>query len=459
MAFVLVMLFLTSCASYNQQASGFYNSLAEGDYAKASDRLDHNKLLKKNRNRLLYLLEKGRVEHLLHHYEKSNRYLNEADLLMEDARTSAKDIIAGTLLNPMMESYKGEDFEKYMVHYYKALNYLQLHQTEEAIVEARRINLRTNAQDDHIKGDRYTEDAFSLMLQGMIYEKAGDVNNAFIAYRNAANLYLKNNQLFYGTPMPLQLKKDLLRMAYVNGFVDELERYENLFDLEFDRSELDHPGELVLFWENGLAPVKKENNLVFSLTKNGSDFFFIDHAGLYRVPFDFSTGYSKEKLSLAGAHSFRVAIPSYESQPVKHQSARIYLDNKSFSFEPAQNINELAIETLQEKRIRDLSKALTRLAIKKLAEEAARPDEDEKDKNKKRNMEMLAFGFKIFSIASEKADTRNWQSLPHSIHYIRLPLKKGENTISIELGGPASTNRELSISNQGGLQFLNISTF
>jgi hypothetical protein len=121
-AFLMLACVMYSCASYNQQASDFYNSLAQGDYQKASKKLDHNKLLKKNRNRLLYLLEKGRVEHLLQNYEQSNLYLNEADLLMEDAWASAGDLVAGTLLKPMMQRYRGEDFEKYMVHYYKALN-------------------------------------------------------------------------------------------------------------------------------------------------------------------------------------------------------------------------------------------------------------------------------------------------------------------------------------------------
>ncbi len=30
----------------------------------------------------------------------------------------------------------------------------------------------------------------------------------------------------------------------------------------------------------------------------------------------------------------------------------------------------------------------------------------------------------------KKADTRNWQTLPHSIYYARLPLHEGENKIN-----------------------------
>src|SRR5690606_33710583 len=156
----------------------------------AYDILDNNKLLRLKRNRLLYLLEKGKMAHLLHQYDSSNRYFNEADLFIEDARVSAKDIALGTLLNPMMQTYRGEDFEKFMVHYYKALNYLYLGQMEDALVEARRISLRSYAQSDKTNGNenRYSGDAFSLMLQGIIYEKSGEVNNAFISYRNDADV-------------------------------------------------------------------------------------------------------------------------------------------------------------------------------------------------------------------------------------------------------------------------------
>jgi hypothetical protein len=62
------------------------------------------------------------------------------------------------------------------------------------------------------------------MLQGMIYEKNGEWNDAFIAYRNAAELYINTNEgHFYGTTFPGQLKNDLLRTAYRNDFREELE--------------------------------------------------------------------------------------------------------------------------------------------------------------------------------------------------------------------------------------------
>ncbi len=443
------------CASYNQQASGFYSSLVEGDYAKASKSLDQNKLLKKNRNRLLYLLEKGKVEHLLQNYEKSNQFLEEADLLMESGRQSAKDIAAGTLINPMMQSYRGEDFEKYMVHYYKALNYLQLQDTEEALVEARRISLRQYAQEAAVNDKHYTQDAFSLILQSLIYEKGGDLNNAFIACRNAANLYLNHQGSYYGTLMPEQLKTDLLRLAWQNGFMEELSWYENKLGMKWNSQDQLQRDELIIFWENGRAPVKKEENVFFSLNEQGGNYFFTDNRNRYKIPFDRSATNNQ----IGSGHSFRLAIPYYEPQPLKYRSAKVHTSSGVATFEPAQGINELAIATMNEQRLKEMARMLTRIALKKLAEEAAKPGKDEKDSKQKNRMEAVSLGLKLFSLASEKADTRNWQSLPHTIHYIRIPLQPGINKIRIEISGDlGQLIQNLEIENRGGLQFSNIST-
>ncbi|MFN5704425.1 MAG: hypothetical protein ACK45U_01080 [bacterium] len=72
--------------------------------------------------------------------------------------------------------------------------------------------------------------------------------------------------------------------------------------------------------------------------------------------------------------------------------------------------------------LREISNSLLRLATKKAAEYAAR------DQNQ--NMGSLVG---IVNAFTEKADTRNWQTLPHSIHYTRVPLKVGDNEIKLKL--------------------------
>jgi uncharacterized protein len=469
---VILLVLLTSCGTYNMQVSDYYGHLKEGNYDKAAKALDKNKLLKKNRNYLLYLLERGKMSHLLHQWDSSNAYFNEADRLMESAGASAKDIILGSLMNPMMESYKAEDFEKYLVHYYKALNYLQLSNAEEAMVEARRISLRAYTQEDKAGKNKYGEDAFSFMLQGMIYEKNQDINNAFIAYRNAVDVYLQHNGDYYGTRIPEQLKKDLLRTAHQNGFTDELQRYETLMGTTYTNETAAEGGELILFWENGSAPVKAQQDIWFTLTKGDlGNFFFTDGGNNYNIPFDVSSGYNTGSIKLEDLRSFRVALPKYQSQALIYSGASVQSNNATYSLEAAENINTLAFTTLKERMVRELSSALTRLAIKKLAEAAIRPkdkddddkkgkseEEKKKDKKKENTREAIALGMQIFNFVSEKANTRNWQSLPHTIYYTRIPLQKGENKIQLQLDGKSSPAIEIAVNGTGKLQFHNVCT-
>ncbi len=471
---VVLSWLLSSCATYNKQVAAYYTNLKAGNYEKAAKALDKNRLLKKDRNRLLFLLERGKVSHLLQQWDSSNVYLNEADKIMEDARTSARDIIAGTLLNPMMKAYRAEDFEKYLVHYYKALNYLQLGQPDEALVEARRISLRSYAQQDEVgHKNKYDNDAFSFMIQGLIYEKGNDYNNAFIAYRNAADVFLENNGSYYGVDFPAQLKKDLLNAAYKVGFTDELQRYERLLNTKWTKEAAPAGGELVLFWENGLAPVKEQQDIWFSLVKNaGGSFFFNDASGQFiNIPFDFSSGYSRESLNVTDLRSFRVALPRYREQPSVYAQAVLQVNDEQYILEPVENVNTLAFSLLRERMLKELSGTLTRLAIKKLAEMAVRPsdkksddakkseEEKKKEQRQKNQREAIALGLQLFNLASEKADTRNWQSLPHTIHYVRIPLQAGENKLTLTLRGTTSSTIEITVPGKGGLQFRNKSTF
>jgi len=461
------LLLLSSCATYNQQVSGYYSHFLQGDYEKASASLESNKLLGIKRNQLLYLLEKGRMEHLRKNFEASNRFFNEADRLMEGSRGTAGDLALSTLLNPMMETYRGEDFEKYMVHYYKAVNYLMLDRPDEALVEARRISLRTYAQEDArgSNGKKYAQDAFSFMLQGLIYEKNKDINNAFIAYRNAADLYLKHNMQYYGVSMPEQLKKDLLRTAWQMGFQDEYERYERALAYTLKPEDRQSGPELVLFWENGRAPVKEEENLMFFLSREGGSFFFTDRSSGLRVPFDHSF-VSADDSRLSNLNLIRAALPRYQAQPLLYPTALVLVDSQTFALEPAQSIADLAQETLRERRLKDLSKTLSRIVVSKLTEMAVQPKDKPKDREEtkeerkeRRNKELLATGLKLFNFAKEKADTRNWQSLPHSIYYTRIPLKaQGPQTVSVQLKGQGpARNYSLQVE-PAGMQFRNLCT-
>lgn len=457
-----LLLFWQGCASYNKRIESYYTEVSEGNYDKANSKLEHISLLKKDRNQLLYFLEKGKITHSLAQYKTSNNYFNQADRYMEESRLKGKDLVAGTLINPMMQKYLGEDFEKYMIHYYKALNYLYLGQPEEAVVEARRITLLRQQQEGPPGRDEkhYSQDAFSMMLQGLIYESANDINNAFIAYRNAAETYLKNkDQIYYGVQMPVQLKKDLLRTAYQNGFMDELSRFEKILNMQYVPQKPPEGGTLIVFWENGLAPVKDQQDLVFSLVRREGGFYFMDRNGGEPVPFQSTVFFSDDQFERLRLSIFHVSFPKYRLMQPLYYSAWVNNGIDSLPTEKAEDINELAVLTLKQRYLKEISLALSRLAVKKAAELAVR-GKDHSSKKDKEIREGIAGALQAYNVFSEKADTRNWQSLPASISYARFPLAKGTNKLSIvlqDVKGRKLTH-SFSINGTGNLVFYNYSS-
>jgi hypothetical protein len=445
-----------------------------GKYNAAYRTLDNISYLQKPRNRFLYYAEKGRMAHLMGLYDSSNNLLNEADRIAEVRFRGAGEKLTGTLLNPMMQTYYGEPFERFMLHYYKALNYSYLGDVENALVEARRISLAINDQMDakNEKDNKYSRDAFSLNLQGIIYEMAGDMNNAFIAYRNAAETYLsQKNNTWYGVEIPTQLKYDLLRTAHLNGFSGELQRFENLFNTTWRSADASEGGELILFLENGQAPVKQEENLMFALVKGeGGGFHFSDPTGSFTIPIDVAR-YNNGNSDIGDLRTFRVALPKYFITSPNLEPRKIQVNERDFRPEIVEDINTIALETMRENRVKDITNALTRLLAKKVAEAAAREagkaiakdtkdgDSEEVKKKKERNAEAVgdAVGliFQALALASEKADTRNWQSLPAYIQYVRIPLQKGPNKISIQ-SSAGSGAKTFEVVGNGRLQLMNI---
>ncbi|MFH1007922.1 MAG: hypothetical protein V1800_10550 [Candidatus Latescibacterota bacterium] len=417
------LLLSLGCATYYTQSIKFQEHFVRGELEQAAKVLDKNKRAAKDKNRLLYFLQKGVVLQMLGKFEESNRFFEEAYLFAEDIQKNYAAEAFGLLSNPAVMPYKGEDFERVQIHYYKALNCLKLGQFEEALVECRRIDIKLNSLNDKYSNrkNRYKTDAFALNLMGMIFEASGDHNSAFISYRNAYEAYEKEYKPSFGVETPLQLKKDLLRSAYLNGFTEELDRYETLFGLKYVPP-VGEGGHLVFFWHNGLGPVKDEWSINFFLVrgKGGLVTFANEELGL-SFPFLLDGGSGKTSTELGDLKFIRAAFPKYLERKPYFRSAEVVVSGETYPLEFAQNINEIALKTLEDRMVRELSHSLLRLAVKQASEQAVR----------KKN-ENLGALLSVANAISEKTDTRNWQTLPYSISYARFPLPVGERC-SIEL--------------------------
>lgn len=419
--FTCIFILLGSCATYYQQHYDFNSEFEKGDLGKALETLKQKESLAHGKSQFIYFANNGLLLSVLGKYEESNAYFEKAFLFGEDYHVNYVNEAVSYIYNPNIMMYRGEDHEHLMVLYFKALNYLKLNQPEQALVECKRLNIRLNQLSDKYNTEnKYRRDAFIHTLMGIIYQSTKDYNNAFIAYRNAVEIYEKEYRDLFGLTIPAQLKKDILNTAWWTGFTQEFEMFRKKFEMNEYQAETPE-AELVFFWHNGLSPVKTEWGINFLLDHNQHNMvlFTNQHLGL---SFPFHADEKKEKSDLRKLEVFRVVFPKYVERDTYYESAFLEKDSASFPLELAEDISKIAFHSLRQRMVLEMSKGLLRAAMKKATEHSIRKEDDR-----------LGALIGVVNAMTEKADTRNWQTLPHSIYYSRVPLKEGANKINFTL--------------------------
>lgn len=413
--FFSCIILISGCATYYMKTIEFQDLLYAGKFNEADNWLEHYKKGKRNKNKVLHLLNRGYVARMLGDYNRSISYLTEADILIEDYRKNIGAEALTLVTNPTVKPYKTEDFETVLVNYFQANNYLSIGKTDDALVECRKINNKLNILNDKYPKhkNRYKSDAFAHLVMGLIYDSKRNYNDAFIAYRNAYETYKKDYEVNYNVLTPQQLKKDILRSAAKTGLWNEVEYYEKEFGLKYEPLEVPY-AELVFFWENGFGPVKSEWSInVSSNVENGMLVIDNAEAGIHDIiPIPFGA-MGWDKLGV-----MRIAFPKYDERRPIFTKAKVISGSKSYNLEIAENINEIAFKCLHDRMWREVANSVSRLATKKALEYAV---------GSKNDLAGVLVG--IAGASTEKVDTRNWQTLPYSISYSRIPLHEGNNKL------------------------------
>ena len=388
----------------------------QGRLQDADKILSTSGLEKKKKDILLYYFNRGTVYWMMGNFKESNTYFQLADYYIEDYKKNYAAKALSFISNPKVEPYAGEGFEQLMVHYYTTLNYAQMGDYDAALVECKRMLLKLQKITDAYGGkNKYKRDAFVHNLMGMMYDAQKDYNSAFTAYRNALEIYEEDYVKMLNTSTPLQLKKDLIRTAYLTGFYEEGKQYEARFNLKYEKEDPNN-GSLVFFWNNGLGPVKDEWSINFAILPAGNGMVNFVNTDL-GIVIPFYVGNGEQSNSLAGLKVIRVAFPKYITRIPLFQSASYSVDSLHLkgNFETAENIDAIAYRSLEDRMLKELGEALLRLALKQVAEAQLRKEN-----------QGLGVALSLVNAISEQADTRNWQLLPYSINYARVSLPPGK---------------------------------
>ena len=179
--------------------------------------------------------------------------------------------------------------------------------------------------------------------------------------------------------------------------------------------------DLVFFWHNGLGPVKEEWSINFIINAGPANTIVFSNAEM-SFSFPYTVNDQNDRTELSKLEVFRVAFPRYRERELYFNSAKLQSDSADYSLELTEDINKVAFLSLQQRMLQEFGKGLLRAALKKATEHSLRKED-----------ETLGAVIGLMNAITEKADTRNWQTLPHSIYYSRVPLKEGVNPLKFTL--------------------------
>ncbi len=366
-------LLFSSCSGYTRATRAGLEAFERRDFQAAEEvyaDADEDGI-----DQLVYLLDRGTVRYSAGKYEESIRDFKLANELSEiKDYTAIGTELATVAINDKIRPYKGEEFEHVLISVYLALDFAALGKEEEAIVACRQVNRKLERLRDEAKR-HYSLNAFAQYLAGLMFEKEGNWNNAYIDYKKTAEL----------VPDFSRIHRDLLRGALRTGNHSEIHKWKKTLglseeDVKAARESLRSSGSVVLLYQNGMAPEK------------------IPSPSWYEIP------------------EFRARRNSWKA-------ARLYLDGKEVGrTELLYDVEKVAMQNLREKYAGLIAKRLAGV----VAREVIGSQLD-------RKAEGLGTIVKIAMYAASQPDLRSWLTLPRDFQVLRAQTTPGRYRASIRL--------------------------
>lgn len=379
----------------------------------------------KSNDMILYRMERGRLAQIIGATEASmSDFSGSMETIKENelkATVSISEIgaqAAAVALNDNAIPYKGEGYERVMLHHFQAVNYLAKSDLDGAGVEIRRANsvqeeaLKEHeaelekaqkeaeekqlqsydensplaghyAQLDEVAGKvkNSFQNAYTFYLSGFVYELAKQENDAYIDYKKALEIFPEN----------ATLQKDVQRLARKLDMTQDLEEFKSRFGSKEqpDSGAAENAGELLVLFEDGFAPQKQEVKIPLP----------VPQVGLVAIAFPI--------------YNARWAAP----KPLVVKQGEVSVG----CTESICDIRALAVKSLKERvpalAVRQTLRAIAKGASAKMA----------KDK-----LGLLgSLGANLWNLASENADLRSWLTLPESAQIMRVSLPAGKHSLTL----------------------------
>ena len=410
--FFVLILQLAGCTTssvftpYPLRAEAYKQSLNTGIIQPA---LEQTKKQLTSRDRLLALLEQGRLAQLAEDYSQSKESFAAAINLLNKIDERATISLSNTanqgtslVSNDNVIPYESNVYEQIFLHHFQALNYLALGDKEGAQVEMRRAQRLQDKKSDVADDNRTlstaavseyqsrfemmnnlaqrvtssTKNAYSLYLSGLLYESQNKLDDAFIDYKHALAI----------APDNAFLQQDVLRLATKLKRDDELKGLKPSLKATPSKA---NDGTVVVFYEEGFVPAKKEIFLPFPWPESWYVLAFPYYGDNWQSP-----------------------------EPLSISNGRL---TTAFSTQVVTDSQALAARALKDNLVPMLVRQTLRAQTKHNMQQQAN----------NQGGAILGLLVGAYNIISENADLRSWLTLPRFAHIARFNLPEGSQDLML----------------------------
>jgi hypothetical protein len=430
----LGILFLPGCSTYSDKVARLRAELGAGRPDQALASLEK---MRGDGDDLPYLLEMGQLQYLTGDLEGCQASFARAqDAVDELFTTSLSREAARLIYNDSAQAYQGEIFERVWIHYFRALAFLETGDVQAAAVEGRAVTRDLEryaaAGPDEAK---YRNDPFLQYFAGLLYELDGQLNDAWINYREAERLYEAVD--VYGVPIPAVLVSDLIRAGRRLGFADLLAPYLEKYPSAAAGGPEAGEGELVLLLSTGLVPPKLSERIDFPIFKSSER----DPEDTWRYASLAYEDWRYRAADLEIDYVLSIALPAVAaSGPLPE--ARWQAAGREGRLELGADLGALSRRCLEDRYAGVVVRTVARALLKYLA----------KEKIEEETGRLAGVFANILGSATEVADTRGWSTLPEYVHVARIALPAGRQSVTVEAGA-CQASAEVEIQS-GRLSFL-----
>lgn len=382
---MLLPVLLQACAVHQQNV----NSLAERlEFSPPEATLVSLQLFTPpGRDRGQYLLNTGLLKSITGDFEGANRDLQDAKNILNALQaTSVSENLGAAVVNETLRSYDGSASERVLLHVLLSINYLMLNNLDAARVEVLQADvvMKELAREDKPIGQL----ASAHYIAGLIYELGGELDDAMISYRKAANLMALRNM-----PIPPALTSSLISLSQRLGLDQENIKYREQFIPQFTPAVKAPAGDtaeiIVIYWD-GVVTSKRGNTVsVWAPSLN---------------------------------QAVSLALPYYPSSNYVENSFDLYIAGQYHRTETIEDVEALLREDLDDEAAAIHAVTLARMVSKYQLVKGA----DNQDN-------LAGLFMNIFTILSEVADTRSWNMLPSTIQFARFSVPAGKYSLPYPL--------------------------